>query len=398
MFLGYKRPDGKTGIRNYVLVLPVQRMVNSVAMQVSSMVRGAKTIVSTGEIGRSSKDRRTIARTLTGLALNGNVGGVLIIGDDHYSSKELKHEEMAEIVRSTGKPVEVLDITESGGYYNAIGIGAKMAQRLALQISEFRREQCDLKDLTLGVKCGTSDPTSGVAGNPVVGKAFDVLVNAGGTAFFSETTEVIGAEDKLAKRCINEQVKEKLLNAVSEIEEKARATGEDIRNINPIPENVKAGISTLEEKSLGAITKSGSMPILDVLTYGERPPGNGLYFIDGWMSSLSLPLGMAAAGANLFMYQLGGQGMPDTLPPMPAYSAGIVTPMMYLTGNPRTCQKAEDFVDFCSGKIMEGKSSIEEMADKLLECVLDLASGTMTKTETVNIQDPVEFYLEDPCF
>ncbi len=398
MFLGYKRPDGKAGIRNHVLILPVHRMVNSVAMQVEKMVRGTKISITTGEVGRSSKDRETIARTLLGLALNGNVAGVLVVGDNRYSCKELNHEEMAEIINSTGKPVELLDITESGGYYNAITSGARKAHKLVLEASYYRREPCELKDLTLGVKCGTSDPTSGVAGNPVVGKAFDLLVKAGGTAFFSETTEIIGAEDKLAKRCVNEKVQEKLLAAVSQIEAKAKATGEDIRNINPIPENIKAGITTLEEKSLGAITKSGSMPIRDVLKYGERPPGKGLYFIDGWMSSLSLPLGMAAAGANLFMYQLGGQGMPDLAPPMPAYSAGLITPMMYLTGNPRTCLKAEEFVDFCSGDIMEGKSSIEEMAEKLMESILKLASGTWTKTEIINLQDPVEFYLQDPCF
>ena len=304
-FLGYKRPDGSTGIRNHILILPVQRIVNSLAMQICAMVPNTKTIVSTGEMGRSSRDRETIGRTLLGLALNGNVGGVLIIGDAHSHYKELNHDEMAERIRKTGKPLEMLDLTRSGGFYEAMGQGVSKARKLLLDASSCRREPCDFKELTLGVKCGMSDPSSGVAGNPVVGKVFDNLVDAGGSAIFSETTEIIGAEHILAKRCADEKVKENLLSAVKRIEEKARATGEDIRKINPIPENIKAGLTTLEEKSLGAIVKSGTKPIQGVLKYGERPTRKGLYFMDAWMSSLSLPMGNAAAGANLFFYQMG---------------------------------------------------------------------------------------------
>ncbi len=397
-FMGYKRPDGSVGIRNHLLILPVHRIVSSLSFEIHKLVPGTKTYISTGEVGRSSKDRETIARTLLGLALNGNVGGVLVIGDKHSHYKELDHEEIAEKVRNTGKPVEILDLTLSGGFYEALAHGFRKARKLALEVSRVRREPCQLKDLVLGVKCGMSDSSSGIAGNPVVGKVFDMLVNTGGTAIFSETTEVIGAEDILAKRCINEEVKRDLLDAVFKVEEKAKATGEDIRKINPIPENIKGGLTTLEEKSLGAIAKSGSMPIMGVLKYGERPSKKGLYFMDAWMSSLSLPLGNAAAGATLFFYQMGGQGLPEVQPPMPAYSSGIITPLMYLTGNNKTYEKIPDGIDFCSGDVMMGTSSIEDMAEALLERVIDIASGTKTKAETYNYMDPVEIYYKDHSF
>lgn len=140
------------------------------------------------------------------------------------------------------------------------------------------------------------------------------------------------------------------------------------------------------------------MPISGVLEYGERPASKGLFFMDGWMSSLSLPMGAAAAGANLFLYQMGGQGLPEVSPPMPSYSGGIIAPMMYLTGNPRTYSKAIDGIDFYSGEVMEKDISHDEVGKKLLEHVIKISSGSITKSEAFNLQEPVEFYFQDPSF
>ena len=241
-----------------------------------------------------------------------------------------------------------------------------------------------------------SDSTSAICGNPAVGILFDDLIQAGGSAIFSETTEVIGAEHILAKRAKNEAVKQRLLDAVKNTEEKAKSTGEDIRATNPIPENIAGGLTTLEEKSLGAIIKSGTSPIENVIQYAERITGPGLYFMDAWMSSLSLPTGYAASGAQLFLYQMGGQGIPGREFPAPAVSSGVVIPILYLTGNSNTYERARDTIDFNAGTVLEDLESMDEVAQRLLNWVLKVASGVKTKAETINYIDPIELYLQGP--
>jgi altronate dehydratase large subunit len=267
---------------------------------------------------------------------------------------------------------------------------------MVLEASRIRRKSFDLSRLAVGVKCGHSDTTSGIAGNPVIGNLFDRIVEAGGNAFFGETTEIIGAEHVLAKRGMNEEVSRRLLEVAIETETIAKATGEDIRTVNPVPSNIAGGISSLEEKSLGAIHKSGSAPIRGVLEYGERPGGKGLYFVDNWMSMVSIFAGYAAAGAQLAIFQLGGGGLSghDLL----HTSTAGVAPLVWTTANPKTLEMAPTTIDFYSGTVIEGKETIEEAGEKLLQLILDIASGTMTKVETIRHTDPTQIYLKDPCF
>lgn len=272
---------------------------------------------------------------------------------------------------------------------------AERPRSLILEASDFRRTPCPLSSLTLAVKCGTSDATSGIAGNPTVGAMFDTVVKAGGTAFFSETTEIIGAENLVADRAATPEVGERILAAAKRWEEKALSTGEDIRKINPIPANIAAGISTLEEKSLGAIAKSGHMPIQGVLDYAERPAGPGLYFIDSWMSSLSLPLCFTASGAAIVLYQMGGGALPKD-PMMPAINPTVVSPFMYVTGNRVAYSRSPDNFDFNSSAIMDGTSSIEEEGAKLLRHVLDVMEGSYTKMETLDYAEQLEVFMEGP--
>lgn len=185
-----------------------------------------------------------------------------------------------------------------------------------------------------------------------------------------------------------------ILEVARETEERAKLIGEDIRTINPVPSNIAGGITTLEEKSLGAIAKSGSMPIQGVLKYGERPRGRGLYFVDNWMSMLSIFLGYAAAGAQIVLFQLGGGGLVgDTI----LYSSGgVVAPLLWLTANPETYRRFGDEIDFYSGTVIEGKETIQEAGERLYNLILDVASGTMTKTETLTHVDPNQIYTLDP--
>lgn len=397
-FLGFMRPDGHAGARNTLLILPINRSLNFIATNVCRMIRGAVHFEIPAETGRPAKDRETIARVMEGLIRNPNVGGTLLLavkpsGESAY--RNMSDSRFAAAAEQSGKPFRILYLTESGGSYGLLGKALQAARSLAVEVSRARRSPCPLSALTLAVKCGTSDATSGIAGNPTVGNAFDRLIDAGGTAMFSETTEIIGAEKLVAARAVNDTVAGKILTATRRWEEKALSTGEDIRAINPIPANIAAGISTLEEKSLGAIAKSGHRPIQDVLTYGEAPSGHGLYFMDAWMSSLSLPLGFTAAGAAIMIYQMGGNAMPEN-PPMPAINPTVVSPFLYVTGNARAFERSPDNFDFDASPVMSGNASIEEMGEALLTHLRDIASGTVTKMETLLYEEQLEVFMEGP--
>jgi altronate dehydratase large subunit len=292
--------------------------------------------------------------------------------------------------------VEVLDPVKDGGVYGSIARGQQLARRMVHEASMLRRVEVGDEHLCLGVKCGYSDTTSGIAGNPAVGYLFDKVVKAGGTAFLGETTEIIGAEHFLAKRAVTPEVGKALLDAVANREAMAKSTGVDIRTINPIPANIKGGLSSLEEKSLGAIHKAGSSPLQGVLQYAERPKGKGLYFVDCWMGSFSIFAGYAAAGTNLVMFQLGGGGLAgrELMEGCPS----IVAPFMWCTSNPRTYEMAGDNIDYYSGTVITDGEDPEEAGERLYRTVIDIASGTLSKSETLTHTDPIDLYLEEPRF
>jgi altronate dehydratase large subunit len=377
-----------------VLVIPGGLL----AAKICEFVEGTSTILTadTGS-GRTSRDRETIARTLIGLGRNANVASVIVHSQSSGSTyQELFATRIAEEIARSGKRVETIDVTREASTFSALEKGIQLAREMVREASQLRRQPVDLSHLAIGVKCGSSDTTSGIAGNPVIGNLFDRIVSAGGTAFFGESTEIIGAEHVLARRGLNQEVSRRILEVAAETEASAKATGEDIRTVNPVPANIAGGISSLEEKSLGAIHKSGSAPIQAVLQYGQRPEGKGLYFVDNWMSMGSIFAGYAASGAQLVIFQLGGGGWPGN--DLLYTSTAVVSPLMWTTANPRTLAMAPTAIDFYSGTVIEGQDTIEEAGEKLLRTVLDIASGTLTKVETIKQTSPTQIYLKDPSF
>ena len=393
---GYIRENGEVGIRNHVLVLSATRASHILAAKIAENVSGAKHFVACDEDGKSASDRATMSRVFIGLGCNPNVHSVVVVcNKKNEGYPEMQPGFIADSIRKSGKEVFLLSVEESGGFYNALGEGIRISRRFSENASAVRTGEVDFGKLKIGIKCGLSDATSGLTGNPVVGYMADRLIEAGGTVIFSETTEVIGAERILAERCVSDSVKADFLNAVFLTEEEARKTGEDIRTINPIPANIEAGISTLEEKSLGAMAKTGNSMIQGVLSYGQIPDGAGLYFMDSWMSSSSLFLGYASCGAALTLFLMGGMALPEN-PPMPAISTGLVAPILYASGNPRTAAKAADEIDFNAGLVLEKKETIAEAGERLIKHICDIASGRKTKSETWRYQDPVEIFLRGP--
>ena len=393
-FLGYIRSDGSVGTRNYVLVIPQ----GIIAKSVCDFVAGTKTIDSVDHgAGRTANDREQTSRLLIGLGKNPNVASVLV----HAASvgagyPELRPERLADEIASSGKRVEILDPAKDGGTYGAITKGIQLARRMVYEASKLRREKVEDEHLCIGVKCGSSDTTSGIAGNPAVGYLYDKIVAGGGTALFGETTEIIGAEQALARRAATPEVAEQILRAAAIQEERAKATGLDIRTVNPVPANIKGGISSLEEKSLGAIHKAGTAPIRGVLKYAERPARKGLYFVDNWMGHLSIFPGYVAAGANIVLFQLGGGGVSGRT--LLDGSPSIVAPFLWATANPKTYATATDSIDFYSGTVIEGSETPDEAGERLYRTVIDIASGTLSRSETLYYAEPVDMYLEGPRF
>ncbi|RJX32564.1 MAG: D-galactarate dehydratase [Desulfarculus sp.] len=393
-FLGYPRPDGSYGTRNYVLVLPG----GLVSSKICQFVDGVRTIITPDYGGgRTQRDRQTVARVLVGLGRNPNVAGVILHGlHPAMQYPELKPAVLAQQIAASGKPVEVITAQPFRDTYEVLVRGIKAARRLVCEASHVRRQETGDEHLCLGVKCGVSDSTSGIAGNPAVGYLYDQVVAAGGTAMFGETTEIIGAEHLLAQRAASPEVAQRILAVSHDIEEKSKGYGQDIRTVNPIPANIEAGITTLEEKSLGAIAKAGSTPIQGVLAYGERPAGKGLYFVDNWMSMNSIFLGYAASGANLTLMVWGGGGyVADTI----LYpSLGVVAPLLWTTGNVNTYRACEESMDFCAGTVIDGSETLGQAGDRLLALVRQVASGSFTKTDTLSFQEANKVYFQDAAF
>lgn len=396
-FWGYSRPDGSVGVRNHVLILPATRNVNYICHRIALAVPGVTTFYTTGEYGRTGGDRKRLARFLTGIARNPNVANVLLIGMPHgYGYPEFQTDALAAEIAKSGTRLEILNVDRCGGLEGTVVQGIRLARELVREATAMRREAAPLSKLTIGMKCGDSDATSGLAGNPALGRAVDRLIDAGGTALFSETLELIGAEQTLVQRAKTPEVAQRLLRLIADWEARAASIGEDIRTINPIPENIAAGITTLEEKSLGAVEKTGTRELSGVLDYCERPGAPGLWLMDAWMSSYSLLPSFAAAGAQIVLYQLGGNELPPEDAPLSAVDPGLVAPLLTISGNPRTAKAAGDYLDVSTGGVLLGTETLDAAGEHILEEIVRTASGRAARGETMRYPEPFEVFFEGP--
>ena len=384
-------------MRNHVLILPATRNVNYICHRIALAVPGVTTFYTTGEYGRTGGDRKRLARFLTGIARNPNVANVLLIGMPHgYGYPEFQTDALAAEIAKSGTRLEILNVDRCGGLEGTVVQGIRLARELVREATAMRREAAPLSKLTIGMKCGDSDATSGLAGNPALGRAVDRLIDAGGTALFSETLELIGAEQTLVQRAKTPEVAQRLLRLIADWEARAASIGEDIRTINPIPENIAAGITTLEEKSLGAVEKTGTRELSGVLDYCERPGGPGLWLMDAWMSSYSLLPSFAAAGAQIVLYQLGGNELPPEDAPLSAVDPGLVAPLLTISGNPRTAKAAGDYLDVSTGGVLLGTETLDTAGERILEEIVRAANGRATRGETMRYPEPFEVFFEGP--
>jgi altronate dehydratase large subunit len=373
-FQGYRRPDGTTGTRNYVLVIPSVGCSQGVARDIAQGLKGVVYLPNILGCGQVGEDRTLVKRTLAGFGIHPNVFSVLIVG---LGCEHLVAQEIREAIAPAGKRVESIVIQDIGGSKKAAALGRKIVKEMREDASKFNREPISLKELILGTECGGSDYTSGLASNPAVGAACDMLVSEGGTVILSETPELIGAEHLLAKRARTPEVAKQLLEAVAWWEKRAIEAGEDIRKVNPSPGNIAGGITTLEEKSLGCIYKAGTSPLEEAIPYASRPTKKGLVYMDTPAHDIEQLTGMVAGGAQIVLFTT-GRGTPIGSP---------IAPVVKITGNRDTYLKMKDNMDMDVSRILEGKEKVSSAGKRILEAVLSVASGKLTKAEKQGQRD-----------
>jgi altronate dehydratase large subunit len=370
-FYGYRRPDGTVGIRNHVLIMATVGCAAETARIVADNLNGAVSFIDQNGCGESSKNLQRTRDVLIGMAANPNVYGVICIGLGCEINR--MDEFIPMLKKRTGKPVEHLLIQDEGGTINAVARATKMAERMIIQASRCRREECDLSELVLGIECGGSDATSGLASNPVMGLVSDAVVAAGGTAMFSETVEMIGAEHLLARRAATPEVAEKILERVRFREAEQAAVGDDVRKTQPSPGNRDGGITTLEEKSLGCIHKGGHTPVMEMLDCAAPPTKKGLVLMDTPCYDMLSVTAKAAAGCQLIVFTTGrGNAI-----------GNAVTPVFKVTANSDTAKKLEDNIDLDMSPVLTEGVSLETMADETLKELLEVLSGRLTKAEVL---------------
>ena len=365
-FRGFERPNNLVGVRNTVLVLAVCDCGEPAARQMADGIEGAVAVTQYhGCIAMET------VPTLVGVAKNPNVAGTLLVA---MGCEGLQPDPLREEIAKAGKPVEVVNIQEIGSTRKAIAKGTQIVKHMAEKAKEQPRKVFDVSRLVVGVKCGGSDTTSGIAANPAIGIMSDMLIDTGASVVMIEPIEAIGAEEALAARAVNEVAKQQILKWIGDEEKRWTVSGASVDFM--CAGNIQGGLTTLEEKSLGAIHKSGHRPIKGVLRNREDeletiPPGGGLYLQEGIHVELHAMTSMAAAGVHIIVFATGTGG-----------SFGhAICPLVKVTGNPETWARMSEDMDVNASTIMEGKESIESVGKRIFDEVVAVASGKLTTGE-----------------
>lgn len=373
-FTGYRRANGRIGVRNHVAVIPTSVAASAVATHIAAGDERARATPHQMGVDMPEPAREQTERVLAGVGRNPNVGAALVV---ELGTETIGAEALADRIAAEGTPVETLSIREAGGTRPALERGESLLTELVAAAREAREEEADMGELVFGVECGGSDATSGIAANPAVGAACDRLVADGGTACFSETPEFIGAEHVLADRCPDPAVREHLLARVAQREDQARLMGVDLRGAQPTPGNQEGGLTTIEEKSLGAISKGGTTPVRGMVDYAEDlPVGGGLYLMDTPGYDVESVVGKVAGGAQVIAFTT-GRGSTTGNP---------IAPVIKVTGNPQTWERMANNMDVNASTVIEGES-LSDVGDRIYGTLRAVADGRPTAAERRRLEE-----------
>ncbi len=360
-------------MRNHLLILSVLGLTTPAARRIHQSLPGSRLIAAANGRGQLGEDALSYRRQLIGLGRHPNNGATLVVGADRKSADAI-----ASAIADGGTPVETVTLDDV--HEDALALadrGVRAGARLAHALGRQRRTPARLAELFVGVECGHSDATSGLIANPLAGAAADRLVDRGASVVVGETLEWLGAEPALARRAASQAVADAIIASIARREAAAAATGMDLTGNNPGPENIRGGLSTIEEKSLGAVCKTGSRPIMSVLALAEPPRTPGLHVMDGPSFSPESLTGFAASGAQLMLFTTG-----------PGNSfCNALAPTIKISAHPDTARRLPEQIDFDASAVFAGAERLEDAADRLLRLIVEVASGAPTWGEILGETD-----------
>ena len=373
--MAYRRENGRVGVRNHVIILPLDDLSNAACLAVEAAVKG--TMALPHHYGRLQfgADLELHFRTLIGLGSNPNVAAVVVIGIEPEWTKVI-----TDGIAKTGKPVFGFSI-EQHGDHNTICEASRKAKELVQYATELQRTECSINELWVSCKCGESDTTSGIAANPTVGNAFDKLYENGNTLFFGETSEITGGEHLVAQRCRTPEIAKKFMDIWTEYNDFILANKtNDLSDSQPTKGNILGGLTTIEEKALGNIQKIGKKCMVDgCLDYAEAPTHSGLWFMNSSSAAAEMITLVAAAGAVVHFFPT-GQGNVIGNP---------IVPVIKISANPRTVRTMSEHIDVNVNPLMRREMNLEQAGDLLLEMMVRTANGRCTSAEALGHREIV---------
>jgi (2R)-sulfolactate sulfo-lyase subunit beta len=369
---GYRRANGRVGIRNHVLLISVDDISNAAVTGVESLVRGTLAIPHPYGRLQFGDDLELTFNTLIGYGKNPNVAAAIVIGIEPNWTNHI-----AEQIAESGKPVRAFSIERTGDL-QTITDAARIAQEFVQYATELPRVPVEWNEILVSTKCGESDTTSGLASNPTVGRVFDRLAALGSTLIFGETTEVTGAEDKVMERCVTPEVAAQFKGAFDDYQDLVQSQGVNLMGSQPTEGNIRGGLTTIEEKALGNVEKMGRCRVVGYLDQAEAPTGPpGLYFMDSSSAAAEMVTLCCAAGAALHLFTT-GQGNIVGNP---------VLPTIKMTANPLTVETMSEHVDVDVSGLLRFEYNLDGAADRTMEMIARTINGRLTCAETLRHDD-----------
>jgi len=364
---GYRRPDGRYGIRNHVIILPVDDISNAAAEGVASLIRGTMALPHAYGRLQFGEDLELTFRTLAGIGRNPNIAAAVVIGIEPKWTDRIVKE-----IKKTGKPVAGFSI-ERHGDLRTIEMASRKAKEFVQYATELQREPFPVKKLCMSTKCGESDTTTGLSSCPTVGRAFERLIKGGATLIFGETSELTGGEDIIESRCVTPRVRAGFRDMFDDYTNLIESQGVDLLGSQPTEGNIRGGLTTIEEKAMGNIQKIGRCRINSVLEPAVEPKGAGLHFMDSSSAAGEMVTLCAAAGSVVHFFPT-GQGNVIGNP---------VVPVIKLSGNPLTVETMSEHIDVDVTGILRMEMTLDQAADHALDVLQRTINGRLTAAETL---------------